>query len=233
MVSNAGRTIGGRAKRRVCSPEELCKSAAGPLHATDGGPFKPVVRSASGRARPRACAAACARGPCRACRPTGAAPWPRDAIRASRTAPAERFQLTAMVAAGVAGGPVDPPAVPHEPALRLGVNVFAMPQVKQLALEAPLRLRTRGATADLAPEHHLHRHEIEGTPRGGAFACGSALARFRRCRGTPGRHASPARSGQRSAGSPPEGSTAGTEAGAPRAWHWPCAARCPRSAGCG
>ena len=27
MVSNAARTIGGRAKRRVCSPEELCKRA--------------------------------------------------------------------------------------------------------------------------------------------------------------------------------------------------------------
>jgi hypothetical protein len=44
-----------------------------------------------------------------------------------------RFELTAMLPAGVAVRAVHPSAVPRQPATRLGVDVFAVPQVEQLA----------------------------------------------------------------------------------------------------
>ena len=42
--------------------------------------------------------------------------------------------------------------MPAEPALRLGVDVLAMPQVEELALEARLRLWAGPATAELTAE---------------------------------------------------------------------------------
>ena len=76
----------------------------------------------------------------------------------------ERLELAAVRAAGVALGPVHPAPVPRQPAAGLGVDVLAVAQVEQLALERYLRLGVWPRPADLAFEHDRYRH-LSSPPR--------------------------------------------------------------------
>src|SRR5579864_1824556 len=71
-----------------------------------------------------------------------------------------RFELAAMLAAGVAVRPVHAAAVPGQPSSGIGVEVFAVAEIEQLALERSLRRRIRVRSADLASEHDRDRHPI-------------------------------------------------------------------------
>jgi len=77
----------------------------------------------------------------------------------------ERLELATMRAAGVALRPVHAASVPREPPPRLGVEILAVTEVEQLALERQLGLSVRPDPADLTPEHHRRGHGITVAPR--------------------------------------------------------------------
>jgi hypothetical protein len=66
--------------------------------------------------------------------------------------PEERLELTAVLAAGVALRPVDPPPVPGQPPTGIGVDVLPVAEVEKLRLQRRLGLRVGTRAADLASE---------------------------------------------------------------------------------
>lgn len=72
----------------------------------------------------------------------------------------QRLELAAVLTTRVALGPVHAAAVPRQPAAGFGVDVFPVPEVKQLALKRGLGLGIRPRAADLAPEYDCHRHGV-------------------------------------------------------------------------
>lgn len=65
-----------------------------------------------------------------------------------------------MLTARIAVRAVKAPPVPRQPAPRLGIDVLAVAQVKQLVLKCKLGLEVRPAAADLTPEHHRDGHRL-------------------------------------------------------------------------
>ena len=74
-------------------------------------------------------------------------------------------ELAAVGAARITLRPVHAAPVPGEPAPGLGVDVLAVPEVEQLALERQLGLGIGPRVADLALEHDRHRHLRTSPPR--------------------------------------------------------------------
>src|SRR5207253_6626361 len=92
------------------------------------------------------------------------APGPRARADGAVLLAQQRLELAAVLAARVAGRPIDPTAVPDQPAARLDVDVLAVAQVEQLAHELRVRLGVRGAPADVTPVHDRDGHATYGTP---------------------------------------------------------------------
>src|SRR5579859_6909714 len=70
------------------------------------------------------------------------------------------FELAAVLAAGVALWAVHAAAVPGQPSPGIGVEVLAVAEIEQLALERRLRRQIRVRSADLASEHDRDRHPV-------------------------------------------------------------------------
>ncbi len=65
----------------------------------------------------------------------------------------QRFELSAMLSAGIAMRAVHPATVPGQPTPRVGVEVLAVAEVEQLALQRGLGLGVRPGAADLAAKY--------------------------------------------------------------------------------
>ena len=80
----------------------------------------------------------------------------------------QRLQLASVLAARVTVGAVDAAPVPGQPLTGVGVDVLAVTQVEQLALERYLGLRIRSRAADLALENDHDGHSATVARRGAA-----------------------------------------------------------------
>jgi hypothetical protein len=68
------------------------------------------------------------------------------------------LKLAPMLAACVAVRAIHSAAVPGQPAPGIGVDILTVAQIEQLLLQRDLRRGIRASPANLASEHHRHRH---------------------------------------------------------------------------
>src|SRR3954452_3085381 len=131
--------------RRRSPPAEPCSGDRAPARA--GGPARPD--SSAGRDA----AAAQHLGGVRAHRPGMRAD-------AAVVLADPRLQLAAVLAAGIAGAPVEPAPVPAQPMAGIGVEVGAEEELLQLRLERGPGLIVGLGAAELAREEDLDWHQV-------------------------------------------------------------------------